>query len=237
MSRTSDRSLDAPTPAILRTGSSVLGLALLTGLLVLPGCAGVRPVDQIKASGDNAYGRGEFVLAREEYGEAVDRYPGDWEAQYRYGMTCLELGAWDSARTALKVANDRRPQSDDVADAYARAMFHVGDREALVAFLWGRTAEIGSTRDWIRAAVWLDRIGDRDAALAAIETAMEVDDAQSPMPYVIAAEMAERNGDRELAVRRLRQAYGIRPGDEEVTAALEELGEIPGPTFALPPGR
>jgi tetratricopeptide (TPR) repeat protein len=226
------------TPRVLRlAGRAGLAAVLAAGLFTLPACSGPRPVDQVKASGDDAFVRGDFVLARDEYGEAVDRYPGDWQAQYNYGLTCLELGAWDSARTALKVANDRRPENDDVADAYAEALFRVGDREALVAFVLGRAADIGSTRDWVRAAQSMDRIGDRDAALAAIETAIEVDDADSPLPYVVAAELAERTGDQALAVRRLRQAYGIRPGDPDVEAALEALGEIPGPSFALPPGR
>ncbi|MHC4808976.1 MAG: tetratricopeptide repeat protein [Planctomycetota bacterium] len=223
-------------PAFRRTAVRMGGLLVATALF-LPGCASQRPVDQVKASGDDAYDRGDFILAREEFGEAVDRYPGDWQAQYRYGMSCLELGAWDSARTALKVAHDRRPADGDIADAYARALFHTGDREALVAFLWSRATDAGETRDWTRAATWLDRIGDRDAALAAIETAIEVDQGVSAMPYMVAAELAERNGDEATAIRRLRQAYGIAPGDAEVTAALEALGEIPGPSFALPPGR
>ena len=221
----------------LRRAVGLTGGLVLAAALTLPGCATQRPVDQVKASGDNAFDRGDFILAREEYGEAVDRYPGDWQAQLRYGLTCLELGAWDSARTALKVAHDRRPGDGDIADAYARALFHAGDREALVAFLWSRATDAGETRDWTRAATWLDRIGDRDAALAAIETAIEVDQGGSTMPYMVAAELAERNGDDATAVRRLRQAYGIAPGDPDVTAALEALGEIPGPSFALPPGR
>lgn len=216
--------------------ASVTSLAL-AGTLGLAGCTGTRPVHQVEASGDAAYDRGDFVLARSEYGEVVDRYPGDWRAQYRFGLTCLELGAWDSARTALKVAVDRRPENPDVADAYARALFHAGDREALVSFLRGRTKDPGSTRDWVRAAVWQDRIGDLDAALAAVETAIEISDGQSAEPYIVAARLAEKLGDRETAVRRLRQAYGIAPGDEEVEAAMEALGEIPGPSYALPPSR
>ncbi len=223
-------------PAARGRLASLAGITLVAGL-ALGGCTGTRPVDQVRASGDDAWDRGEFVLARAEYGEVVDRYPGDWRGQYRYGLTCLELGAWDSARTALKVAVDRRPRNPDVADAYARSLFHVGDREALVSFLRGRTQEFGTTRDWVRAAVWQKRIGDLDAALAAVETAIELDDGQSPEPYLVAADLAETLGDRENAVRRLRQAYGVAPGDEEVEAAMEALGEVPGPSYALPPGR
>ena len=80
-------------------------------------------------------------------------------------------------------------------------------------------------------------IGDIDSANLAVETAIEIDDGRTPQPYLDSADLAERLGDLELAIRRLRQAYGIDPDDEAISDRLMALGEIPGPTVALPPGR
>ena len=64
-----------------------------------------------------------------------------------------------------------------------------------------------------------------------------IDNGQTTDPYLLAASFAERLGDLDLALRRLRQAYGIDPYDENVNDRLTALGEVPGPTLALPPGR
>ncbi len=39
------------------------------------------------------------------------------------------------------------------------------------------------------------------------------------------------------AVRRLSQAYFINPRDRRVSEQLIELGEVPGPTISVPPGK
>ena len=50
------------------------------------------------------------------------------------------------------------------------------------------------------------------------------------------ADLAERLGDTDLALRRLRQAYGIEAENAVIADRLREYGEIPGPTVVLPPG-
>ena len=80
-------------------------------------------------------------------------------------------------------------------------------------------------------------LNDPDSAQVALETAIAVDEGKTVEPYLQAAAFAQRLGDLEMALRRLRQAYGINPYDERVKQRLRELGEVPGPTIALPPGR
>ena len=70
----------------------------------------------------------------------------------------------------------------------------------------------------------------------ALETAIRLDGARSVEPYLDAAGFAERLGDIDQALRRLRQAYGIDPRDQRVQQRLRALGEVPGPTILLPPG-
>ena len=74
------------------------------------------------------------------------------------------------------------------------------------------------------------------AAKLAIETAIALDDARTVEPYLAASNLAQRVGNIEDAIFRLRQALGVDPDDERVLRRLDELGEIPGPTLALPPG-
>ena len=131
------------------------------------------------------------------------------------------------------------PQLDheDVCDALAEAMFLQGDETGLFAFLRQRARTTESVRSHIRLARYSAEIGDPDSARTALETAIVIDEAGSTEPYLVAASFAEDVGDLDLAVRRLRQAYAIDPHDPMVHERLRALGEIPGPSIALPPGR
>lgn len=231
----------SPRRRPVAVATTLLAAATVVSGMGLAGCANKRPVDDIRASGRQAFVRGDWNLALAEYGEIIDRYPGDWRAQHQYGMTSLQLGDWSSAELALKTAHEVRPDREDIADAYAEALFRNGERERLVAFLVGQTdpetaGEGIGEQDWLRMAIYQRLLGDLDASLVAIETAIRLHGQTSPAPYVEAHRLALLIGDRETALRRLRQAYGIRPTDIEITQAIRDLDETPGPSFALPPG-
>jgi len=210
---------------------------LLLILMLAGGCASLRPVDQIRESGDVHFDRGEYARAAAEYREIVERYPGDWEAQYRYGLCQLELGNAERARTSIKVAHDRRPDDRDIADALAEAIFRTGDAPQLYAFLRSRVDSEGTAHAWLMLGRYSMELNDPDSARVAIDTAIALDPESSVEPYLAAADLAERLGDIPLAVRRLRQAYGLDPRNETIRRRLRGHGEIPGPTIALPPGR
>lgn len=214
---------------------SLLLLGLM-GLLML-GCQSQRPVEHIRDRAEFHFERGEYDIAIDEYQEIVDRYPGDWRAQYRLGQSALELNHHSRARRALEVAHTLRPGNDEIADDLAEAMFQLGKEEELYAFLRERARSTQSPRAWMQLGRYAMELGDPDSARTAFETAIVHDDGQSVEPYLAAARFAEELGDLETAVRRLRQAYGIDPGNREVRERLRGLGEIPGPTLALPPGR
>lgn len=226
----------ARRPRALRSLALLGGAAALTLGLALGGCATGRPVDDLRADGDWHYERGEYQQAEPLYREIIDRYPGDWRGNLQLGLVALELGHFDEARTLLKKAGDLRPENDDVADARAEAMFQQGDREALFAFLHGRASERQTVRDWLRLGRYAMRSQDPDTARIAVETAIEIDDGVSVEPYIAAADLAEQLGDLDTEIRRTRQAWGIEPSDA-LAARLEALGQVPGPTVTLPPGR
>jgi tetratricopeptide (TPR) repeat protein len=209
-------------------------IALLTAAAALGGCASQRPADAMRDSGDWHFKRGEYAMAAAEYESIAKRYPGDWQAQYQLGLCLIETEQYASARRALEVANDRKPHDPAIADALAEAMFHQGDEEHLYTFLRERAEEEQTPRAYLRLARYAARVNDPDTARVAIDTAIRLDNGQSVTPYIAAADLAERLGDLDRAVRRLHQAYGIDPYNEKVSERLRALGEIPGPTLAMP---
>jgi tetratricopeptide (TPR) repeat protein len=121
-----------------------------------------------------------------------------------------------------------------VADALAEAMYAQEDYNRLFSFLRERAEATKTAQAYLRLARFAMDTNDADTARWAYDQAIEVDAGASVEPYVQAAAFHERVGDIEGAVRRLRQAYGIDPYDPRVSERLRALGEIPGPTIALP---
>lgn len=223
----------------MRSSNCLLLLLLSFGLFgpALAGCQTQRPVDQLRDRGDFYFERGDYRAAIDEYQEIADRYPGDWRAQHQLGRAALQLELFSRAQRALEVAHTLRPANHDIADDLAEALLQVGSHEQLFAFLRERAESSQSPRAWRQLGRYAMELGDPDSARTAFERAIIHDDGRSVEPYLDAARFAEEIGDLEVAVRRLRQAYGIDPRHREVRERLINLGEIPGPTLALPPGR
>jgi tetratricopeptide (TPR) repeat protein len=215
---------------------SRIGLIVLLAV-VAGGCAQQRPITAIRESGDREMMLGNYAKAAAEYNEIVDRYGGDWEAQYKLGLCALELDDVDTARQALEIAHTRRPDNEEIVDALAETMYREKDFNRLHSFLRQRAETVGTPESYLRLAQYAIAMEDADSATAAYEMAIVLDGGRAVEPYLAAASFAEQIGDLELAVRRLRQAYGIDPYHETVKSRLVAMGEIPGPTLALPPGR
>jgi len=216
--------------------SATAAMAMAMGVM-LNGCAGQRPIESIRESGDFKFTLGHYAAAADEYQEIADRHPGDWPAQYRLGQCRLRTSEYQQARRALEIAYSHRPNDEAIALTLAESMFQLGDENELYAFLRQRAAQTQSTRVHMEMSRYAAALGDNDTAKTAIETAIQLDNGLSVEPYLQAASQAQAIGDIELAVLRLRQAYGIDMQNELVKQRLRELGEIPGPTIALEPGR
>jgi tetratricopeptide (TPR) repeat protein len=215
---------------------SILVLPVLVFGLAQTGC-GTRPIESVRTSADFQFQQQEYQQAALEYSEIADRAPGDWQAQYRLGVCELELGNPDRARTALEIAYARQPANVDVVDAMAEAMYRQRDEQALFELLTERAENERTVRAWLRLGRYSAELGDADTALTAFETAIELDAGRSVDPYIQTALFSQKIGDLDGALRRLRQAYKINPDDPVVDQRLRDLGEVPGPTLALPPGR
>ncbi len=129
------------------------------------------------------------------------------------------------------------PLHPDVADALAEAMYRQNDASRLHEFLAEQAGRTGASRDYLRVAKYARLMDDPDSARTAYETAVVLDDGKSADVYLEMASFLESLGRLDEAVRRLRQAYGLAPDDDRVHERLRALGEVPGPTIALPPGR
>jgi tetratricopeptide (TPR) repeat protein len=213
----------------------ILFALLVSTMLIAVGCQVQRPVDHIHESAEFHFRYGRYDLASQEYAAIIARYPGDWRAQYGYGLSMLELNELTPARRALELAHSLRPGNDDIVDALIEVMFRQNDEQNLFSFLRDRADRLQSVKAYRQLAHYSLEMGDPDSAKVAIRTALRLDGGQTVEPYLDAATLAERIGDMDEAVRRLRQALWIDPRHELVKSRLRELGEVPGPTAALPP--
>ena len=208
---------------------------LILAATLLHGC-GYTSTEALRNKADFRFKRGEYHQAVSDYSEIVARYPGDWRVQQRLGECYLEIGDPNRAREALEVAHSHRPINTQIIDSLAEAMFRQGDETRLFAFLRARAESTQSPAAYLRLARFSIELNDPDSAKLAIDTAIVLDDARTVEPYFAAANLAQRVGNIDDAIFRLRQALGVDPKDKRVLQRLDELGEIPGPTLALPPG-
>lgn len=207
---------------------------LLTGcaLLAVASCGQkFDNTEALRGSGDYARWQGRWADAADDYQQIAAAHPGDWQAQYRLGESLLTLGDATRAREALEIAETIRPTNADVADLLARAMLAEGNVDRLYKWLRQRAEMRQTARAWQRFAQYAMALDDPDTATVAIDTAIAMHDGSTADPYLVAAELAQRLDDTDLAITRLQQAWNIDPENSEINAALRELDVVPGPTM------
>ena len=116
-------------------------------------------------------------------------------------------------------------------------MFMQKDETRLYAFLRERASTTRSTEAYLQLGKYAMLMDDPDSAQVGFDTAIEVDMGKTTVPYLEAAKLEERLGHLDVAVSRLRQAYGINAYDTRVHEMLRRLGEDPFKLQPLPPGR
>jgi Flp pilus assembly protein TadD len=215
----------------------MMRLTIVAVVTVVIGACAQRPVQTVLASAEFHYDRGNYHKAAGEYTEAIDRQPGNWQAHYQLGLCLLEIEKPTDARRQFEVAHTLRPRDKEIIEGLAQAMLAQGDETGLYMFLKEQAENSQTAGAYVRLARYSMLLNDPDSAQSAVETAIVIDDPPTVEPYLEAAAIAQRIGDLDLALRRLRQAYGIDPRDRRVQERLRELGEVPGPTIILPPGR
>jgi len=213
-------------PAVTSLLLAGLSASFVAGL---GGCQ-TRPMVAAKKEADFAYEHGDFAKAAPAYLEIIEKAPGDWEVEYRYGVCLAELGNLREARTHVETAQAANPKSEEVAAGLAQVYFKLGEKQKLVQLLQDRLPSFMLLADYAL------EMNDADTATMAVNGAILLADGTDVAPYLKAVEIAEQLGDTKTAARRLRQAYAISPEAPAVGAKLAEYGLVVEPTTGLPPG-
>jgi predicted Zn-dependent protease len=219
------------------TISFVTRLVLLVCVAALPACGtwNKRPLTTVRSDAKSAFSYGEFAKAEPDFQQVVDRVPEDNEARVLLGRSQLAQGKAALAAKNFGVALDVEPLRDDILDYRAQALFEANQHDDLTAFLNRACSERGRVKDSIRLAKYTTMMGHPDEAQQALATAARLDGGKSSDVQLAYARFYHAFGDKPRAVKRLRMAYFLAPENAEVLQTIRDMGEIPGPSFALAP--
>ena len=216
---------------VARTGVWAAGvLALVFGVL---GCG--RPLSEVRAGANQYYFDGMYAEAQPLYQEVADRRPGDARSNYELGRNLLAMDRVAEGRERMILAYNLDPSSETYFEGMADALAAAGDEDDLFDALEHRIADRGGVADYIMLGRYAQKIGKADEAERAFLGAAEIDGGQTATPQKALAEFYRSIGDTDAEVRRLRMMLWFDQKDAAVNTRLRELGQIPGPTFALPP--
>ncbi len=212
----------------------LLSACLMLVLLALGGCK-TRSLVAVRESGDWWFKQGDYSAAKTEYLEYVERAPGNAHVHHMLGNSYVKLGETGLGREQLYVAHTLRVEDDRIFADLCEALYQDKKYDDLNRLLRSRTVDRGRMQDWALLATYADKLNDRDEAQRGWLTAAQVDGGRSVEPQLGLAKLYAKVGDRDRARQRLGMAYAIDPNNQEVVRMIRELGEIPGPTFAVPP--
>lgn len=216
---------------------SLAVVSAIAPVVFLAACTGARPMTAAKKEADHAFQYGQYQKAAVAYAEILERAPGDWEVEYRYGVSLAEIGNYSEARTHVETAYAANPASQEVAAGLAKVYFKLGEKEKLAQLLQQRGSNLNSLESYMLLAEYGIKMNDPDLATLAVNGAILLCDGNDFRPYLVAVEVAEEVGDAKLATRRLRQAYAIAPNAIAVRNKVGEYGLAFEPTTGLPPGQ
>jgi tetratricopeptide (TPR) repeat protein len=200
------------------------------------GCA-QRSLPAVRESGDRHFNKGDFASAAADYREYTDRKPGEAEVQNQYAKTLLKLGQPVPAVERATIAFDQQPTNEDYIETRAQALFDAKKTDELYRFLRGQCDGRGKPADFIRLGRFSQKMGDADSAEHAYLTAARIDGGKTIEPQMALANFYRTIGDKPKELTRLRTALYLDPKNVEVQTRIRGLGEVPGPSIALPPDR
>jgi predicted Zn-dependent protease len=210
------------------------GLIVLVAASLLAGCA-QRTLPAVRESGDRAFMRGDYNKAAADYKEYVERKPGESGVQLMYAKTLLLMKQPTPAVEHASIAYDQNPTNEDYIETKAQALFEAGKTEELYRFLRGQCDSRGQPSDYIRLGRFSALQGDADGAEHALLTAARVDGGKSAAPQLALAEFYHSIGDKTHEFNRLRVAMYLDPRNLAIQERIRSLGEVPGPSLAMPP--
>lgn len=206
-------------------------VGLMAVCTIVSGCSNKVPAESLAKRAHFNYWAGNWSLAQEQYAQLVDRIPDNWKYQFHLGSSALQNNDLDIARSSLSIAETLEPQNDEIASELAETMYRQDDRDALFTFLVDRAESTQNSDDWLMLARYSLDLDDPDMARLAVQEALVLDVSDSAEPYIVAAQLSERVGDIDSALKSLKIAWTLEPDNEQVGTMIRNLGEVPGPTM------
>jgi cytochrome c-type biogenesis protein CcmH/NrfG len=204
-------------------------------VLALAACNAPRALPSVRDHGDRAFNRGDFQTARADYQEYLTRKPGEAEVELMLARTLLASGDFPAALTHAQTAYDLKPGQDPYIETYAEALLRNNKTDQLYRELRSLAQDRGTPSDWVRLGRFTARTGDADGAEHALLTGARLDQGRSAAIQLALADFYRSIGAHDKERLRLRMAFSLDPQNPEIPQRLRELGEIPGPSLALPP--
>jgi len=211
--------------------------ALLLGLLLV-GCKNHVVYREL---GFEDYRAGHYAEAAEDFREATNKKPSDYQSQYYLGAALLKDGQAIAAQTPLEQALDLtrddpswRPR---VADSLAESYYKQGRIETLYGFLDDMVRTYHQQPvDYLRQAKYLGVMGDADGQRLSLQKAAYFAQPGDAEPYLAIADFYLTVNDVPNTIQALRYGHYVQPDNEEIKNRLRGLGVVPGPTAAdVPP--
>lgn len=224
------------TRQVLRQLSLFFWGCALSGVLLL--AAGCVPNAMLRRQGMEAFEAGDVNWADNRFSYAVRQDATDWKSQYYLGRVRIMQNRPLEAALHLEKAlslRDHDPETQDILDALAEALYMQGQPVRLHAMLKKAVYDYGTIRDYLRQGRYLAKTGDADGAKVAYRKAAKFAPAKDPEPFLEIADYYESMGDRQNTIDALRRAYAASPGSRRISARLRQYGIVPGPTVGLPP--
>jgi tetratricopeptide (TPR) repeat protein len=213
-----------------------IGIATAASLALMLGLSGCgRPISEVRAGANQYHFDGMYEQAQPLYEEVADRRPGDAQSNYELGRNLLAMDRVSEARERMILAYNLEPSNETYFEGMADAMAAAGNEDDMFDALEHRIADRGGVADYIMLGRYAQRVGKADEAERAFLGAAEIDGGETVAPQKALAEFYRSIGDTKAEVRRLRMMLWFDSQDAAINTRLRELGEIPGPTFALPP--
>jgi tetratricopeptide (TPR) repeat protein len=212
------------------------GCVLVAAALPLGGC---ETTVMMREKGLQAMQANDLPQAEHHLTRAVDKSPDDFLSQYYLGSLYLRQNQPLQAQLALERALTLRPQitpqTDDILDKLAEAMYQQGRYDSLHSFLASSASFYGRPIDYLRQARFLRMTGDVDQARVAYRKAAYFAPPGDATPYIAIAEFYESINNVPEAIRALQYAYWVDPRNPDAAAGLRRHGIVPGPTIAVEP--
>ncbi len=211
----------------------LVGLAAVMGLVGMSGCG--RPISEVRAGANYHYFNGDYESAQPLYEEVTERRPGTARSNYELGRNLMAMGRVTEAREWMILAYNLEPSNATYFEGLADALAAAGNEDDLFNALEHRISDRGGVEDYIMLGRYAQKVGKADEAERAFLAAAEIDSGETVVPQRTLAEFYRSIGDEKAEVDRLRMMLWFDTQDAAVNTRLRELGQIPGPTFALEP--